>query len=176
MLLAGLKAGGEMLQETRYSKQPWWCWFPLWPLEPFLNPADIWLPGVIITLLVRTAAPKLALLLGIVSHSFSFFLRWKWVPDGEKEPPVRWTLLCHHHRLPENPCRGSEKSTCQTPGNHYLMWPEQVSKALGASAFTAKGRSQSRGSSKMYMPNVWAALCSGRLENAMNPPPHSLMS
>lgn len=68
-------------------------------IDAFLNPAEIWLPDLIVRCVVRIPAHELALLLGIMSQPFMFFLVLKQVSAEEKEQSVRWAHHCYRHCL-----------------------------------------------------------------------------
>lgn len=106
--------------------------------DAFLNPEEIWLPGLITILVVRIPAHELALLLGIMSHSFQV------VPGVEVRLWRGGRAICQvssplssllsKHKLPERPYNVCEKSPCQIPGislSHYVTL-DKVTEVLRA--------------------------------------------
>lgn len=100
---------------------------PFINIDAFLSPAEIWLPGLIITLVVRILAHELALLLGTVSHSFQV------VPGVEAslcrgreaifQVSSSLSSSLSKHQLPRRPGNVREKSPCQIPRislSHYV--------------------------------------------------------
>lgn len=124
-LLAGVKRWMGILQEPQYLS-PAHC-VPFINIDAFLSPAEIWLPGLIITLVVRILAHELASLLGTVSHSFQV------VPGVEASLCRRRGAIFQvssslssslsKHQLPRRPGNVREKSPCQIPRislSHYV--------------------------------------------------------